>query len=50
MKKEAQNIAIIPARGGSRGLPGKNIHPVAGRPLLAWTVSQALQSERMVPR
>jgi N-acylneuraminate cytidylyltransferase len=47
MKKEAKNIAIIPARGGSRGLPGKNIHPVAGRPLLAWTVSQALQSERI---
>ncbi|TCD48352.1 acylneuraminate cytidylyltransferase family protein [Chlorobium sp. N1] len=34
-------VAIIPARGGSKGLPGKNIHPVAGRPLIAWTIMQA---------
>lgn len=31
-------LGLIPARGGSKGLPGKNILPVAGRPLLAWTV------------
>ena len=32
---------IIPARGGSKGVPGKNIRLVAGRPLLAWTVEAA---------
>ena len=37
-------VAIIPARGGSKGLKNKNIHPVAGKPLLAWTVLQALAS------
>ncbi|NTW75189.1 MAG: acylneuraminate cytidylyltransferase family protein [Chlorobiaceae bacterium] len=36
-----KTIAIIPARGGSKGLVNKNIHPVAGLPLLAWTVLQA---------
>lgn len=47
MHREKQTIAIIPARGGSKGLKGKNIYPVAGRPLLAWTVLQAVQSERI---
>jgi len=46
-EKGVQNIAIIPARGGSKGLKGKNIYPVAGRPLLAWSIMQALQSERV---
>ena len=36
-----KTIAIIPARGGSKGLVNKNIHPVGGLPLLAWTVLQA---------
>jgi N-acylneuraminate cytidylyltransferase len=40
-------VAIIPARGGSKGLKNKNIHSVAGKPLLAWTVMQALASERI---
>lgn len=31
-------IAIILARGGSKGLPGKNIKPVGGKPLIAWTI------------
>lgn len=31
-------VAVIPARGGSKGIPGKNMRTVAGRPLLAWTV------------
>jgi CMP-N,N'-diacetyllegionaminic acid synthase len=34
--------AIIPARGGSKGIPGKNLRPVAGKPLIAWTVETAL--------
>ncbi|NTV01178.1 MAG: acylneuraminate cytidylyltransferase family protein [Chlorobiaceae bacterium] len=36
-----KTIAVIPARGGSKGLVNKNIHPVGGLPLLAWTVLQA---------
>lgn len=38
-------IAIIPARGGSKGLPGKNIRPLLGKPLIAWTIEQAKQSK-----
>jgi CMP-N,N'-diacetyllegionaminic acid synthase len=34
-------LAIIPARAGSKGLPGKNIRPLAGKPLLAWAVEAA---------
>jgi N-acylneuraminate cytidylyltransferase len=37
-------VAVIPARGGSKGLKNKNIYPVAGKPLLAWTIMQALAS------
>ena len=33
--------AIIPARGGSKGLPGKNIKELCGKPLIAWTIEQA---------
>ncbi len=38
-------LAIIPARGGSKGLPGKNIKPLCGKPLVAWSVEQALKSK-----
>jgi CMP-N-acetylneuraminic acid synthetase len=38
-------IAIIPARGGSKGLPRKNIKPLLGEPLLAWTIEQAKSSK-----
>ena len=34
-------IAIIPARGGSKGLPRKNIKPVAGKPLIAYSIKAA---------
>ena len=37
-------LIIIPARGGSKRLPGKNILPLAGKPLIAWTIEAALQS------
>ncbi len=36
-------LAIIPARGGSKRLPRKNIAPFGGRPLLAWSVALALR-------
>ncbi|MBC7505786.1 MAG: acylneuraminate cytidylyltransferase family protein [Sandarakinorhabdus sp.] len=35
-------LALIPARGGSKGIPRKNITPIAGRPLIAWTITAAL--------
>ena len=38
-------LAIIPARSGSKGLVNKNILPLAGRPLLAWSIDHALNSE-----
>jgi CMP-N,N'-diacetyllegionaminic acid synthase len=37
--------AIIPARGGSKGIPHKNVLPFCGHPLIAWTISTALRSE-----
>ena len=40
-------LAIIPARGGSKGLPRKNILPLAGKPLIAWTIEEALKSSRL---
>lgn len=40
-------IAIIPARGGSKGLPGKNIKPLNGKPLIAYTIECALKSEKI---
>lgn len=38
-------LAIIPARGGSKGLPGKNIKILAGKPLIAWTIEEAKKSK-----
>ncbi|MDO8463828.1 MAG: acylneuraminate cytidylyltransferase family protein [Gallionella sp.] len=35
-------LAVIPARGGSKGLPGKNIRTLYGKPLIAWSIEQAL--------
>lgn len=39
-----QVLAVIPARGGSKGIPRKNIAPLAGKPLIAWTIEAALAS------
>ena len=39
-----RNVAIIPARSGSKRIKDKNIHPFGGRPLLSWSVSHALES------
>ena len=38
-------IAIIPARGGSKGISRKNIKPIAGKPLIALTIESALKSK-----
>ncbi|MBF0444860.1 MAG: acylneuraminate cytidylyltransferase family protein [Magnetococcales bacterium] len=37
-------LGIIPARGGSKGLPGKNILDLAGKPMIAWTIEAAHES------
>ncbi len=37
--------AVIPARGGSKGIPRKNIKPLNGKPLIAWTIEAALQAQ-----
>lgn len=34
-------VAIIPARAGSKGIPGKNLNPICGLPLLAWSIARA---------
>ena len=39
--------AFIFARGGSKGLPGKNIRPLGDKPLIAWSIQQALAVERI---
>lgn len=40
-------IAFIFARGGSKGLPGKNIRPLGGKPLIAWSIEHALAVKRI---
>lgn len=42
-------LAIIPARGGSKGVPRKNLHPLAGRPLIAWTI-EAAKASKLIDR
>ena len=39
-------LAIIPARGGSKSVPKKNIKELAGKPLLAWTIEEAKKSKK----
>jgi len=40
-----ETLCIIPARGGSKGLPRKNIKPLAGKPLVCWSIDAALSSK-----
>lgn len=44
MIKGKQVVALVPARSGSKGLPGKNMLPIDGRPLIAWTIRAAMNS------
>ena len=37
-----RTLCLIPARGGSKGIPGKNLRQVGGKPLIVWTIEQAL--------
>ena len=45
MYKDRKCLAIITARGGSKGLPGKNIKTLLGKPLIAWTIEKGLESK-----
>jgi CMP-N-acetylneuraminic acid synthetase len=40
-------VAFIFARGGSKGLPGKNIRPLGGKPLIAWSIEHAIAVKRI---
>ncbi|MDD5530157.1 MAG: acylneuraminate cytidylyltransferase family protein [bacterium] len=44
MYKGKTILGLVLARGGSKGLPGKNIRPLFGKPLIAWTIERALAS------
>jgi CMP-N,N'-diacetyllegionaminic acid synthase len=46
-KKKMTIIGLITARGGSKSIPGKNIKPLAGKPLIAWTIEVALQCKEL---
>jgi len=39
------NVAVILARGGSKGIPKKNLFPFCGKPLIAWTIEQLLAAK-----
>jgi CMP-N,N'-diacetyllegionaminic acid synthase len=40
-------LGLIPARGGSKGVPGKNIRALAGKPLIQYTIESALQAAKL---
>ncbi|MBS9404036.1 acylneuraminate cytidylyltransferase family protein [Halomonas sp. TRM85114] len=40
-------IAVVPARGGSKSVPGKNIRPLAGKPLIGWSIEVAQRVEEI---
>jgi CMP-N,N'-diacetyllegionaminic acid synthase len=42
-----KTIAIIPARAGSKGIPGKNIYPILGKPLISYSIESALESKKL---
>jgi len=46
-RDEFRSLGVIAARGGSKGIPRKNIQRLAGRPLIAYAISSARQSCRL---
>lgn len=49
MVNDRKVLAVIPARGGSKGVPRKNIRPLGGKPLLCWTI-EAARASRYIDR
>lgn len=47
MRRIPSCLAIIPARGGSKGVPRKNIRLLAGRPLIGWTIEAAREAQQV---
>ena len=47
MIAERKVLALVPARGGSKGLPGKNLRSLCGRPLIQWSIDTALASKEI---
>ena len=50
MAKQPLVLAVIPARGGSKGVARKNIRPVCGKPLIAYTIETALAARHLFHR
>jgi N-acylneuraminate cytidylyltransferase len=46
-KAKHEILALIPARGGSKSIPRKNVYPVAGKPLIAYSIQQAFASKQI---
>lgn len=44
IRSDTERVAIIPARGGSKRIPRKNLYPIEGRPLVQWAISTCLDS------
>lgn len=47
MSSSTRILGIVPARGGSKGIPRKNLVPLCGRPLIAYTIEAALGAEML---
>ncbi len=45
MYQDKKILAVIPARGGSKGVPRKNVRMLAGKPLIVWTIEEAKKSK-----
>jgi CMP-N-acetylneuraminic acid synthetase len=48
MASQPAVLAVIPARGGSKGVPRKNIRPFCGKPLIAWTIEEAKKTRHPI--
>ena len=49
-KRPSKILAVIPARGGSKGVVRKNIRPICGKPLIAYTIETALAAQHLLHR
>lgn len=46
-ESQPEYLCVIPARGGSKSMPGKNLRPIAGKPLIAWSIEHALATPKL---